>query len=108
ALANKALELDSSLAEPHATLGFIRMFWQWNWDDAEREFKQAIDLNPGYATAHQWYAIFIAAHQLRVSWAEAEMQKALELDPSSPAINADMGQVSYFAHEYDQAIAACK
>jgi DNA-binding winged helix-turn-helix (wHTH) protein/Tfp pilus assembly protein PilF len=107
-LANKALELDSSLAEPHATLGFVRMFWQWRWDDAEREFRQAINLNPGYATAHQWYAIFIAAHQLRISSAEVEMHEALELDPSSSAINADMGQMFYFAHEYDRAIAACK
>jgi DNA-binding winged helix-turn-helix (wHTH) protein/Tfp pilus assembly protein PilF len=107
-LANKALELDNTLAEPHATLGFIRMFWQWNWDDAEREFKRAVELNPGYATAHQWYAIYIAAHHLRPSWGEVEMQKALELEPSSLPINADIGQIHYFAHEYDQAIAACK
>ncbi|PYT05242.1 MAG: hypothetical protein DMF60_12595 [Acidobacteria bacterium] len=107
-LANKALELDNTLAEPHATLGFIRMFWQWNFDDAEREFKRAIDLNPNYATAHQWYAIYIAAHHLRFNWAVEELRKALELDPSSLPINADIGQMHYFAHEYDQAIAACK
>jgi DNA-binding winged helix-turn-helix (wHTH) protein/Tfp pilus assembly protein PilF len=107
-LANKSLEIDNTLAEPHATLGFIRMFWQWNWDDAEREFKRAIELNPNYATAHQWYAIYIAAHRLRFNWAAVEMQKALELDPSSLPINADIGQMHYFAHEYDQAIAAGK
>jgi DNA-binding winged helix-turn-helix (wHTH) protein/Tfp pilus assembly protein PilF len=107
-MANKALAIDNTLAEPHATLGFIRMFWQWNWEDAEREFKQAIELDPDYATAHQWYALYIAAHSLRFNWAKTEMQKALELDPSSLAINADLGQMYYFAHEYDQAIAACR
>jgi DNA-binding winged helix-turn-helix (wHTH) protein/tetratricopeptide (TPR) repeat protein len=107
-MANKALELDNTLGEPHATLGFIRMFWQWNWDDAEREFKQSIDLNPRYATAHQWYAIYIAASLLRFNWAAVEMQKALEIDSSSAPMNGDLGQIYYFAHEYDQAIAACR
>jgi DNA-binding winged helix-turn-helix (wHTH) protein/uncharacterized protein HemY len=107
AIANKAIELDGALAEPHATLGFLRMFWQWSWADAEMEFKRAIELNPGYATAHQWYAIWLAS-QSRLQGARAEMQKANELDPSSLPIKADMAQMSYFAHDYDQAIAACK
>lgn len=107
AMANKAIEIDDALAEPHATLGFIRMFWQWNWADAETEFKRAIELNPGYATAHQWYAIWLAS-QANGQGAMTEMHKALELDPSSLPIKADLAQMFYFAHEYDQAIAACK
>lgn len=107
AAAKKAIEIDGTLAEPHASLAFIRMFWQWNWADAEREFKRAFDLNPNYATAHQWYATYLMA-KLRGAEAKAEMRQALELDPSSLPINADMGQMFYFAHEYDQAIAACQ
>jgi DNA-binding winged helix-turn-helix (wHTH) protein/Tfp pilus assembly protein PilF len=107
AMASKAIEMDDALAEPHATLGFIRMFWQWSWADAEMEFKRAIELNPGYATAHQWYAIWLAS-QANGQGAMAEMHKALELDPSSLPIKADMAQMFYFAHGYDQAIKACK
>jgi len=105
--AEKSLELDSRLAEPHATLGFIRMFWEWNWPEAEREFKRAIDLNPNYATAHQWYAIYLAAYHFRNDWARQEMKRALDLEPLSPVLNADMGQMFYFSHEYDQTIDAC-
>jgi DNA-binding winged helix-turn-helix (wHTH) protein/tetratricopeptide (TPR) repeat protein len=106
-IANKALAIDSSLAEPHATLGFIHGFWEWRKDDAEREFKQAIKQNPNYATAHQWYAIHLAVTGRYVE-AEIEMQRALELEPLSPVMNSDMGQILYFNRKYDEAIAACK
>jgi len=56
AAAVKALELDASLAEAHATLAFTRMLYDWDWSGAEQEFRQAIALNPNYPTAHQWYA----------------------------------------------------
>ncbi len=107
AMAQKALQLDNTLAEPHATLGFIRMFWQWQWAAAEEEFKRAIELNPNYATAHHWYALWLAAHT-RFNWAKLEMRKALELDPSSLPINADSGQIYFIARDYDLAIAACR
>src|SRR5438552_3047192 len=79
ALARKALDIDKRLAEPHATLGFIRTFWEWDWKDGEREFKQAIELNPNYATAHQWYAIHLAINCHLVE-AVVEMRRALELE----------------------------
>jgi len=60
AAVKKALEIDDTLAEAHAALGFARMYYDWDWKDAEREFKQAIELNPGYPTAHHWYAEYLA------------------------------------------------
>src|SRR5262249_49204445 len=82
AMANKALELDPGLAEPHATLGFIRMLWEWRWADAEGEFRQAIELAPTYATAHQWYALWLTCEG-RGQGAKVEIQRSLDLDPSS-------------------------
>jgi tetratricopeptide (TPR) repeat protein len=103
----KALELDNTLGEAHASLGFDRMFWNWDWGEAEREFKLAITTTPNYATAHQWYGIYLAARG-RLGEAKSEMKQALELDPLSPIINTDVGQVYYFSREYDQAVAACR
>jgi len=107
AAANKALEIDNTLGEAHASLGFIRMFWQRDWNQAQREFKLAIDLKPDYATAHQWYAILLAA-RTRLPEAILEMREALNLDPYSLPINADLGQMLYFNHEYDLAIQQCR
>ncbi len=103
--AREALRLDENLAEPHATLGFIQMFSRWEWAEAEKELKRALELNPNYATAHQWYAIYHAC-QGRTSDAVARMKQAVELDPLSPAINADLGQMHFFAREPEQAMAA--
>ena len=101
--ARKALALDSSLGEAHAAIGFVKLFWQWDFAEAEREFKRALELSPRYATAHQWYALWLAAHA-RKPEAVAEMKQALELDPLSPSINADLAQMFYFKKDYDQAI----
>jgi DNA-binding winged helix-turn-helix (wHTH) protein/tetratricopeptide (TPR) repeat protein len=106
-LANKALQIEPGLAEPHATIGFIRSLWEWRRKDAEAEFKEAISLNPNYATAHQWYAVHLATTR-RLPEAETEMKRALELEPNSPAINADMGQILYFDRRYDEAFEACR
>ena len=106
AAANEATRLDASLGQPHATIGFVRMFWEWKLKEAEPYFKQAIALSPDYATAHQWYAINLAA-RAQGSGALAEMKRALELEPDSLAINADMCQVLYFSRKYDQAIEQC-
>lgn len=107
ATALKALEIDKSLAEAHASIGFVHMFWLWDWVVAEKEFKRAIELSPNYATAHQWYAIYLAAKGKMLE-AKEEMRKALELDPFSVPINADMGQMFYFSQEYDRAIDQCQ
>jgi TolB-like protein/DNA-binding winged helix-turn-helix (wHTH) protein/Flp pilus assembly protein TadD len=99
----KALELDNSLGEAHASLAFVLDLYGWNWDAAETEFKQAIKFNPGYATAHQWYSwhLFILG---RNDEAMLELQRAQTLDPLSLIINADIADALCAAHRYDEAI----
>jgi DNA-binding winged helix-turn-helix (wHTH) protein/tetratricopeptide (TPR) repeat protein len=103
----KALELDPDLAPAHATRGFIQMFSEWKWREAESSFRKSIELNPGYATAHHWYATLleIEGHN---DEAKAEFRKALEIDPLSHNLLADLGQAYYFAHEYDKAKEYCR
>ena len=102
----KALEIDKNLAEAHAIVGFVHMFWLWDWEAAEREFKRAIELNSNCATAHEWYASYLAAKGKGLE-AKEEMRRALEIDPFSVPINADMGQMFYFSQDYDRAIEQC-
>ena len=104
---NKAIELDSSLGEAYATLGFASMFYGWDWGKSEESFKHAIELNPGYGTAHQWYATLLAMTG-RASEAKQEMKRALEIDPLSFNFLADLGQMHYFAREYDEAERYCR
>jgi tetratricopeptide (TPR) repeat protein len=104
---NKALELDPNLAEAYATAGFINTFHTWEWPSAESNFKKSIELNPGYATAHHWYATLLAI-QGRNDEAKAEMRRALEINPVSHNLPADLGQIHYFAREYDQAEEYCR
>lgn len=103
AAAQKALELDSGLAEAHNSLAYVLFWFDWNWNGAEAESKRALDLNPGYAMAHQWYSNFLALMG-RETEAIAENQKALELDPVSLIINMQAGLPYYFLRRYDQAI----
>jgi len=105
--AREALRLDETLAEPHATLGFVQMFSHWQWDEAGKEFKRALELNPHYATAHQWYALYHACEG-RTAEAVARMKQAVDLDPLSPGINADLGQMYFFAGDLERALAACR
>jgi tetratricopeptide (TPR) repeat protein len=105
-LAIRALEIDDRLAEPHAILGFINIFFRHNWRGAEQELKRAIELNPNYATAHQWYAIYLET-QGRLDEAETQMRRALEIDPLSLVINADLGELLYFRRDYDGALEQC-
>jgi TolB-like protein/DNA-binding winged helix-turn-helix (wHTH) protein len=107
AAAFKALELDETLAEAHAPLGAARYEYDWDWVGAESEFKRAIELNPGYAAAHQWYAEYLS-YMGRHNEAIAEIKRARELDPLSLIINAVGGLVSFFARRYDEAIAQCR
>jgi len=104
--ANEAIRLDPGLGEPHATIGFIRTFWEWKFSEAEPYFKRAITLSPDYATAHQWYSLNLAARS-NGGASLAEMKRALELEPASQPINADLCQVLYFSRKYDQAINQC-
>jgi len=103
AAAQKALSIDDQLAEAHTSLAYAIHTYEWDWAAAEREYRRAIDLNPNYATAHQWYAEFLTANG-RFDEAQREGRKALELDPMSPIINAVVGWNLTMARRYDAAI----
>lgn len=102
--ANKALELDSNLADAEASLGLIALFTDWNWGVARQHFERAIALDPNYATAHHWYAEGYLMSMGQVDSAIGEVRRAQELDPLSPVIATDLGKELYFAHKYDEAI----
>jgi len=104
--AEKALQLDDSLADAHALLGEIRVNYDYDWGGAEKEFRRAIELNPNYATAHQWYASFLVSMK-RPQEAEAEIDKASMLDPLSLIINATRGETRYMAGDSISAIKLC-
>jgi len=103
AAAQKALSIDDKLAEAHTSLAYAIHTYEWDWKAAEREYKRAIELNPNYATAHQWYAEFLTATG-RFDEARREGAKALELDPMSPIINAVVGWNETMARRYPAAI----
>ena len=105
--AGQAIALDPNIGEPHATIGFVRTFWDWKPAEAEGHFKKAIALSPDYATAHQWFALNLAMRE-QFGAAFAEMQRALDLEPGSAAINTDMCRLLYFARKFDAAIDQCK
>jgi adenylate cyclase len=98
----KALEIDPSLAEAHAALGYIKFRIDWDWAGAEKEFRRAIALKPGYATAHEWYALFLAIHE-RLDEALREMRQAYLLDPLSPSVNTGLARIYQFRDEFDRA-----
>lgn len=98
----KALALDPNLGEAYATYAFTLALHQWRWKEAEENFKKAIELSPGYATAHHWYATLLGI-QGRSQEAEAEMKRALEINPLSHNFIADLGQVYYFQRDYEKA-----
>lgn len=102
--ATTALSLDDSLAEAHAALANAAWRFEWDMSGAERGYRRAIDLNPNYATAHQWYALFLSDLR-RHDEAIEEMQRALKNDPLSLSINNGMGRIFAEAGEYDLAIA---
>jgi tetratricopeptide (TPR) repeat protein len=101
AAATKALALDDALGEAHTSLGFVLSGFDWEWVSAEREFRRAIELNPGYATAHHWYAWHLSLLG-RHDEAIGEMRKARSLDPLSLIINADLAEILLIAHSYDE------
>ena len=103
AAAMKALELDERLGDAHASLGEIYFRFDWDWEAAETEFRRAIELEPGYSTAHHWYAEYLVAMG-RYDEGIAETEKALELDPLSLIINADAGWFFDMAGKHDRAL----
>ena len=100
--AQRAMEINPNLAEAHASLGLIAMNGEWDWPAAEREFKKAVTLDPNYATAHQWYASYLAVHG-RFDEALREIREAHRLDPLSGAINNHMGEIFIYARRYKEA-----
>jgi TolB-like protein/DNA-binding winged helix-turn-helix (wHTH) protein/Flp pilus assembly protein TadD len=103
AAAKKALELDPDLGEAHISLAFCLDNFDWDWEGAEKEFRRGIELNPGYATGHHWYAWHLTAVG-RNGRAIAEIEKAQSLDPLSLIIGADLAEEYLIAHRYDDAI----
>ncbi|MGB2869190.1 MAG: protein kinase [Bacteroidota bacterium] len=105
--AERALKLDDRLAEAHTSLASLMMMHDWNWKKAEKEFKLAIRLNPGYGTGHHWYSEWLR-YTGRMEEALKEISLAVELDPLSPAIAKDKGMTEYYARKYDDAIESAK
>ena len=107
AAAEKAIDLDDSLAEAHVSLAMVRGSYDWDWVGSEQEFKRAIELNPNYATAHQWYGETLASLG-RFAEAEREVKRARELDPLSPIVNMAVAEVYSWEGRDDEAIAQFK
>jgi serine/threonine protein kinase len=108
AAARKALELDATLARPHAVLGRNEMRYEWDFAGGEAESKRAFELDPNDATAHQWYASNIGMIGGREQEALAEINRAHQLDPLSPIIIYSFGEIHVMARRYDEAITGCK
>ena len=103
AAATKALELDNALGEAHTSLAFCLEGFDWDFVSADKQFRQAVELSPNYATAHHWYAWHLGLLG-RYDEAIAEMRKAESLDPLSLIINADLAELLLLAHSYDESI----
>ncbi len=108
AAARKALELDPTLARPHATLGSNEMEHDWDFAGGEGEYKKSFELDPNDALAHLWYAFDIGMIGGRDQEALAEANRAHQLDPLSPTISTTVGEGHTMARQYDEAIVACK
>ncbi len=105
--ARKAIALDQTIGEGHATLAFATWQNDWNWSIAAEEFKRAIELSPNNSLAHHGYAAYLSALR-RHDEACDEMQRSLELDPLSPLANANLGSIYWSSHDFDRAIQQLK
>ena len=103
AAARKALELDDTLAEAHVSLGYSKLVYEWNLEDAEKELARAIKLRPDYATGHQFYAYYLTALG-NLNGAIAERKRALELDPVNPLLTSALGEAYYQKRQFDLTI----
>jgi len=105
--AEKALELNENLAEAHTARAFIYFMWEWNWDDAGREYRRAIELKPNYSPALQWYSSLLAATG-RTDEALAEVKQARDLDPFSLSIAAHPGWINYLSRDAEGTVREAK
>jgi len=103
AATTKALKLNDRLAETHTALAYIKAGYDWDFAGAEREYQRALELNPNYPTAQNWYAEFLGLMG-RSTESITGMRRALELEPLSLMINVELGDMLFFARQYDQAI----
>ncbi|HEY6264249.1 MAG TPA: protein kinase [Candidatus Acidoferrum sp.] len=107
AAARRALEIDNGLAEAHAVLADVEWSYDWDVAAADASFQRALQINPSYATAHQWYALYLS-NLGKNEQAIAQINRAQELDPRSLIIQANVGWCYYAAHRYDEAIEQLK
>ncbi len=107
AAAMRATAMDPSLAEPHATLGYLKTLYEWDWSGADAEFQRAISLQDSYPTAHHWYAFY---HQTMGDFDKslAEIERARQLDPLSPVINSEISYFNAMARRHDRALAEAR
>ncbi len=107
AFAEKAISIDEQLAEGHTSMAMVEALYGWQWAKAEAAFRRAIELNPGHATAHHWYAVHLNAQGRRAE-ADPEFRRALELDPISPIIITNSAYPAHYARDYKSAIETYK
>jgi TolB-like protein/Tfp pilus assembly protein PilF len=107
AAAAEAIKLDDTLAEAHVSFAWAVLHYEWDRATAEKEYRLAIELNPGYVTAHQWYALFLM-QAARFDEASRELKRAHEIDPLSLAVSFNIGLLLVFAGRYDEAIEQLK
>jgi tetratricopeptide (TPR) repeat protein len=105
--ANRALQIDPTLAEAHTSLGYAHLWYEWDWAAAEQSFRRALDLNPAYAPARQWYSAYLQTID-RIDEALQELGRALELDPLSLVIRTALQATLYLERQYDKVIAESK
>ncbi len=103
----KALQLDPTLAEPHAALGMVACHYDYDWPTAEREYKKAFELNPNYASAHQYYALGLMAHG-RFAEANTQLEIARRLDPLALIVNVDLALLRKYQRDFDGVISVSK
>ena len=106
AAALKAIEIDEMLAEAYSSLGWINYLYDWDWTAAEKAFKRALEIDRNYAIGHFWHALYLI-WMSRFEEATAAIMKALELEPLSLLINANLGIILYFKRQHDEAIEQC-
>src|SRR5204862_7771564 len=97
--ADRALALDETLAEAHASLAYIKGRFDWEWEIAEREFRAALSLNPGHVQSRQWYGMFLACRG-RPDDAMRQPTRAREPDPPSPCVHSSIGRLLHFEARY--------
>jgi len=105
--ARRAIELDESCAEAHVALALVHYRLDWDWKQAEKEFRRAIELNDGFATGHHQYAMLLASLN-RLDEALVEIKRAHELDPLSPIISTAVGRILHFSRRFEEATAQCR